>query len=456
MSRHRKKKSSLIDDELIREQIRRLCKEEVKAARHHRSTRGSTKRPRRESSSEDRPSKCSRSDSSRRSQKCSLNPRKKNPVASVEHRMEWENHSRQSRSRSRLNATSIDEKRRSVSRDSSGSSSSGSFTSQGTRSSRSATPSSQASTSCSFRDETPEKQVRSKEKITKDKVSEKIENNTDKTDEKSTDDTDKFLMGDITSKTAVLGPEIYPGIAERWAVICSEGLSKEERQKIIDNHPIPRNCKGLKAPILNPEVKPAKSMSHICFKKDGTKTITQNQIGVGLTALGKAMTILVHQKSEMTVEQLKDDKEFYNLFEHLCDAGKLFTDMHFYISLTRRAGVPMCVDSVVKKAGEGSKVNEFLFGKDFQEKLKVAQTVDKTSDAISTTTGQSSKHKQSDDKNYQRHATRSRFSESTTRALNYQAPSNQSNGSRRFTGQHRSRKTTNQGGQKFYSDRQRK
>lgn len=448
MPSHHKKRSHSIDKKLMREEIRRLVNKEVRA----RSSRRSTKRRHRESSSEDRPSKVSRSDSSHRSQKRSLNPRKKNPAASVERRMEGANPSHQYRSRSRSSSNSrVSKKYNSVSRSPS---CSNTYDSDTSHSSDSSGSSSSSSTSSSYRNDTPDREEQVKAKTQHDAKTENKNENA-----KVVSETDKLLMGDITSKTAALGPEIYPGIASRWSVICSEGLSKEAREKIIENNPTPSNCTGLRAPELNPEIKAAKSMSQVCLKKDGTKANTQNQVGAALTALGKAMTSLLLQKTDLSKEELEADTEFFKLFENLCDAGKLLTDVHYYISLTRRAGVSVCVDGVVKKASEGSKVDEFLFGKDFQEKLKNAQAVDKTSDTISTTASRPNKPKQFDDKNYHRTTSvgRNKYSTSSARHLNYQAPSNQSSGSRRTSSYHRqTRKMNNQGGQKYHSDRQRK
>ncbi|KAF7991026.1 hypothetical protein HCN44_000831 [Aphidius gifuensis] len=90
---------------------------------------------------------------------------------------------------------------------------------------------------------------------------------------------------------------------------------------------------------------------------------------------------------------LLNDKEKENNFDVQTDEMGNFCQ-----GLSRRSGVAYHVNPVVLKAVENTKVDEYLFGKDLQEKIKTAQSVDKTSSSISKYSYQTDRSELSGDK----------------------------------------------------------
>ncbi|EFA11977.1 Copia protein-like Protein [Tribolium castaneum] len=85
------------------------------------------------------------------------------------------------------------------------------------------------------------------------------------------------------------------------------------------------NYKLLKAPEINPEILPV--LADIQIKKDKYQRLAHSQLGVGLTSLGEALTLLLKQSGSQNEELLK----------LLIDSGKILIDIFFNMSRSRRA-----------------------------------------------------------------------------------------------------------------------
>lgn len=126
----------------------------------------------------------------------------------------------------------------------------------------------------------------------------------------------------------------------------------------------------MSAPILNPEIKVVLGATGI--KKDQFQCITQNQLGAGLSALGKALSLLLDNS------KLRDNNDVLNeITSVLGDAGKILTDLHHGISLTRRAIVISGRDPIIKTIADELNVDTTLFGQKFSERYKTAKEVEK-------------------------------------------------------------------------------
>lgn len=83
-----------------------------------------------------------------------------------------------------------------------------------------------------------------------------------------------------------------------------------------------RKC-GLEAPVLNLEVSAAKS--EIAKSRDKHFVTNQNVLGSAIVALGEGVSILLNPDEEI-------DRN--SLLQHLCDSGKLLTDLFHQQSVT--------------------------------------------------------------------------------------------------------------------------
>lgn len=138
--------------------------------------------------------------------------------------------------------------------------------------------------------------------------------------------------------------------------------------------------------------------------------------------MGKAFSLIVEAEKEST-DEVNDN--FKELVSCLNDAGKILTDLQYYLSLSRRSYIAGYMDPIVKRCAEDSKIDEYLFGLDFAEKLKAAQAVEKSSKSLSKATKKTNypSNKKLD------YTSRSRPSTSTQygRDLNYHGPSKKYN-----------------------------
>ena len=88
--------------------------------------------------------------------------------------------------------------------------------------------------------------------------SENKENPTTEQTECQIDAATLALLGEVSS-TDQFGPKIHSTLVDRWTKILQKGLEKELRQELLKKYPPNENCVMMKAPALNPEVKPALS-----------------------------------------------------------------------------------------------------------------------------------------------------------------------------------------------------
>ncbi|KAJ8706183.1 hypothetical protein PYW07_010960 [Mythimna separata] len=143
-----------------------------------------------------------------------------------------------------------------------------------------------------------------------------------------------------------------------------DGLKKETREEIIKKYPDPENF-NTTAPSLNPEIKAI--MSEASIRRDNRLVIRQKFTGKVLTAIGKAMTSV-----------MKGNFNSKQLIEYLSDAAKITTDIYHQDLLSRKYFALAGTSSLVKDAIKNEKSDEMLFGSACSEKIKLAQTIQRT------------------------------------------------------------------------------
>lgn len=181
------------------------------------------------------------------------------------------------------------------------------------------------------------------------------------------DDDILTLLGDAPKEESPVGPEVHNDIASRLQEVLQNGLKKEQKEKIIEDYPIPGNCSLFNAPALNPEVRAA--ISDLLQKKDASLAARQRQIGTVLAALVKSMDILVNDKSETSQQVLK----------HVSYASRLLCDSHYIDTKLRRNFLISTLNNKLKDTLKESKRDKNLFGEDLADKLKATKAITKTS-----------------------------------------------------------------------------
>nr|CAI5822368.1 unnamed protein product [Callosobruchus analis] len=134
-------------------------------------------------------------------------------------------------------------------------------------------------------------------------------------------------------------------------------------------HNIPHNCNLLSAPKINLEVEPALTQAYL--NRDNCYRRFQDHLGKGLSALGKGINSLLELSTNKECNQASD------ILPHLVDAGRILTGLFHDISITRRNLITNTFSRTVKVTAETTQPDEFLFGREFGEKVKTAQNLEK-------------------------------------------------------------------------------
>lgn len=181
----------------------------------------------------------------------------------------------------------------------------------------------------------------------------------------SIDDETRKLLERETEKDEQAGIELHHLVAARWTSILVEGLKKENRAELLKKYPTVKNCNTLKAPVLNPEVH--RVLTESSRQRDNFKIGKQNQLAAGLSALAVALNILIPA-------ELQNKSEILNA---LLDAGKLITDVHYRLSVARRAYISPHLNNLVADVAKSCPIDNFLYGNSFTDKIRSAQQMER-------------------------------------------------------------------------------
>ncbi|CAG9815733.1 unnamed protein product [Phaedon cochleariae] len=175
-------------------------------------------------------------------------------------------------------------------------------------------------------------------------------------------------LGEDPHKDTKKTYELHSVVQKRWKTILTEGLDKGEKERLMELHLPPTNLTLLKAPDINPEI--LKAIPSNTHKKDKFQQLNQSQLGKGLAALGAGINILLKEE---------DNKENKNtVLGLLSESGKLLTDVHYNMSLTRRALITPTLSKTVKELTSAAPIEELLFGSNLGERIKTAKAVERS------------------------------------------------------------------------------
>ncbi|XP_050296319.1 uncharacterized protein LOC126736134 [Anthonomus grandis grandis] len=178
------------------------------------------------------------------------------------------------------------------------------------------------------------------------------------------------ILGTNPDKPTNVGFKLYGELIPRWRNILQNGIPKDESVALLQKYEIPLNLQDLLPPKLNPEIIAIIRKNNLVKTRDFSQSEVQNQLGKGISVLGKALTTLLND-SEHDLKNLKKD-----LFKDLCDAGKIFTNLFHRISTSRKNGILPLLNDSIKDAADKSNPTEFLFGNDLTEKVKTIKNLE--------------------------------------------------------------------------------
>ncbi|XP_063537572.1 uncharacterized protein LOC134746931 [Cydia strobilella] len=170
-------------------------------------------------------------------------------------------------------------------------------------------------------------------------------------------------LGDPSDDSPVYGPDIHEKLAQRWLPILRKGMPKEAKEQLLKEYTVPGNCKLLKAPTLNAEISAA--IAETVRSRDKKIQVKQDQLGLGITAINRAMDVLL--TSEDKVQTIKI----------LSDSCRILTDLHFVETQVRSKLITPGLDKAFLSVIQDQDRDETLFGIKISEKIKAAKIIEK-------------------------------------------------------------------------------
>lgn len=180
-------------------------------------------------------------------------------------------------------------------------------------------------------------------------------------------------LGTVPGGAPNLTAEFHLALSSRWNHIITNGLESEVKKNLLASYSPPQNCTNLSAPLINPELSSA--LSAISLKKDKYQEEYQNQLGIGLCALGSALSSLLSEGGA-------DSNWKEKVVVPLGNAGQILTDLFFRLSQARRSFIVPNLNKIVKDLAEKTPPTRLLFGDELGEKIKAAKALEKNSEEI--------------------------------------------------------------------------
>ncbi|XP_050311934.1 uncharacterized protein LOC126747392 [Anthonomus grandis grandis] len=187
------------------------------------------------------------------------------------------------------------------------------------------------------------------------------------------------LLGPNIANNDVEGSSIQKDLANRWEAILCKVLNAEDRNSIISEYPIPKNCQSLISSKINRIVSAA--INEFSTRRDIKLALVQTQMGAAASAVGLALSLL-----------LKDGREENKpIIKQLSDASRLMADLFYNQSQYRRELLLSNLNKNLRKTLEKSEISSWLFGDNLEEEIKTSKTLQRSSEELKPTSSTSRK-----------------------------------------------------------------
>lgn len=175
-------------------------------------------------------------------------------------------------------------------------------------------------------------------------------------------------LGDTTEESPRYGENIHENLPKLWLPILSKGLPTETKDKLMKEYIVPDNCRLLQAPRLNPEISAA--ISDLTRNRDRKIELVQQQLGIGLTAVNRALTVLLSGDS---------NNNRVSAIKSLSDACRILSELHFTETRARTKLITPCLDKAVLNVIQDDERDETLFGSKLSDRIKSSKAIEKHS-----------------------------------------------------------------------------
>lgn len=164
-------------------------------------------------------------------------------------------------------------------------------------------------------------------------------------------------LGEDPRESKAIKLKVHSNLAGRYAFITTNGLKKEDKELLVSKY---QTAELLKAPGLNEQIQT--KLNEKALKKDAYRFKSQRLIGIALSVLSSAIT-MINEEDEESIDQ----EEF---LEKLADNAKLMAEVQFRQSESRRVFIISRFSKSVQELFKKSKQDILMFGKDLTTKIK--------------------------------------------------------------------------------------
>jgi hypothetical protein len=179
-------------------------------------------------------------------------------------------------------------------------------------------------------------------------------------------DPDMLLaLGESTDDTPEFGEKIHDNLTKLWLPLLKKGMIKETKDKLQKEYLVPDNCRLLQAPKLNVEISAA--IPDMVRNRDKNLAALQQQLGCGISAINRAMNILIKGADADKVQATK----------HLSNSCRILCDLHASSTQSRIKLITPSLDKTFLQVIQDAERDETVFGNKLSEKIKAAKTIEK-------------------------------------------------------------------------------
>lgn len=181
-------------------------------------------------------------------------------------------------------------------------------------------------------------------------------------------------LGSNTEKDHEYGLVIHDSLSQLWTPLLKNGLPENYKEKLNMKYLVPENCKFLQAPKLNLEI--SNVITESVRSYDNNLVTAQQQLGVGLVAINRALDVLLTRNGNHVIEAIK----------YLSDACRLLSDLHHMKTQARIEHIVPNLDRSFFVVVQDTARDETLFGRNLSEKINSSKTIAKQFLQMKTTT----------------------------------------------------------------------
>lgn len=178
------------------------------------------------------------------------------------------------------------------------------------------------------------------------------------------------VIGERLDPDRIFTPAIHKDLAIRIEEIIEKGLPAEGKEALLKKFPLPNNCLIMDPPKLNPEVKAC--LQDVIIKRDVRIGDKQKMITAVLAGIAKVLSTVL----KLNIEEKLD------MLESLSGLIRLLAGLHHEESVIRRSLILKNLNLSVREIFNTTIVDEWLFSKDLEDRVKAAKTLESSSGVL--------------------------------------------------------------------------